>query len=399
MSLSNPITINSQNLRDIMSEWSFFCDIRHAIHQLPELGFEEFETSKLIAELLTTWGYTVHQGLAKTGIVATLKIGDGGKTIGLRADMDALPIIENTGKSYQSHINGRFHGCGHDGHSTILLACAKQLAKTKNFNGTVNLIFQPAEELLCGGRIMLEDGLFDQFPCDVIFAMHNMPRLNTGEFYFKTGAIMASSDTIHIHIKGVGSHGAMPEYGIDATLVACHIAIALQSIVSRNVSPLDQAVITVGQLTSGNAPNVVNDSALLKLSVRTLSSSVRQNVLKRIEEVVNFQAQSFGATAEIEHVNGCPPAVNGDDATAFAIKVAQNLVGVDKVHTDIAPLMGSEDFAFMLEANPNGNYCFVGNGGGEGACMVHNPAYDFNDEIIAPAAAYFCGLVENYLKD
>ncbi|OOS02356.1 amidohydrolase [Moraxella cuniculi] len=382
-----------------MDEQSYFCNIRHTIHQYPELGFEEVKTSNLIVEMLTKWGYTVHQGLAKTGVVATLKNGNGNKTIGLRADMDALPIIENTGKPYQSRITGKFHGCGHDGHSTILLACAKQLAKTKNFNGIVHLIFQPAEELLYGGRVMLEDGLFDQFPCDVIFAMHNMPRLNAGEFYFKTGAIMASSDTIHVHVKGVGSHGAMPEYGIDATLVACHIAIALQSIVSRNVSPLDQAVITVGQLISGNLPNVVNDSALLKLSVRTLNPKVRQNVLKRIKEVVDFQSQSFGAIAEIEHVNGCPPTINGNEATAFAIKVAQNLVGIDKVHTDISPLMSSEDFAFMLEANPNGNYCFVGNGGEEEACMVHNSAYDFNDEIIAPAAAYFCGLVENYLKD
>lgn len=209
---------------------------------------------------------------------------------------------------------------------------------------------------------------------------------------------MASSDTLHVHVKGVGSHGAMPEYGIDATLVACHIAIALQSIVSRNVSPLEQAVITVGQLTSGNVPNVVNDSALLKLSVRTLNAEVRKKVLSRITEVVEFQAKSFGASAEVEHINGCPPTVNGSDATEFAVKVAQNLVGEDKVHTGIAPLMGSEDFAFMLEANPNSNYCFVGNGGGDSACMVHHPEYDFNDEIIATAGAYFCGLVENYLK-
>lgn len=209
---------------------------------------------------------------------------------------------------------------------------------------------------------------------------------------------MASSDTLHIHIKGVGSHGAMPEYGIDATVVACYLVTALQSIVSRNVSPLDQAVITVGELASGNAPNVVNDTALLKLSVRTLNADVRKKVLARIHEVTEYQAKSFGATATIEHINGCPPTVNGDEATEFAIKVAQSLVGEDKVHQGIAPLMGSEDFAFMLEANPNGNYCFVGNGGGAGACMVHNPAYDFNDDIIATAGAYFCNLVENYLK-
>lgn len=398
MSLTNAITINHQHLQAVTDEHDFFRDIRHTIHQNPELGFEEVNTSNLIADLLTKWGYTLHRGLAKTGIVATLKNGDGDKVIGLRADMDALPIVEATGKPYQSQITGKFHGCGHDGHTTILLACAKQLAKTKNFNGTVHLIFQPAEELLYGGRVMLEEGLFDKFPCDVIFALHNMPRLNTGEFYFKTGALMASSDTLHIHIKGTGSHGAMPEYGIDATMVACYVAVALQSIVSRNVSPLDEAVITVGQISSGTAPNIINDEALLKLSVRALSPAVRQKVLTRIYELSQNQAQSFGATATIEHINGCPPTINGDEATAFATKVAQGLVGADKVHTDIKPLMGSEDFAFMLEANPNGCYCFVGNGGGASACMVHHPAYDFNDDIIAPASAYFCNLVENYLK-
>lgn len=398
MSLSNPIVNNCQHLTKIANHHAFFCDIRHKIHQNPELGFEEMQTSDLIANLLDEWGYTLHRGLAKTGIVATLRCGTGKKVIGLRADMDALPIQESTNKPYQSQIAGKFHGCGHDGHSTILLACAKQLAQTKNFNGTVHLIFQPAEELLYGGRVMLDEGLFDKFPCDVIFALHNMPRLNTGEFYFKTGAMMASCDTVHIHIKGMGSHGAMPEYGVDATLVACQIAVALQSVVARNVSPLDQAVITIGYISSGDAPNVVNADALMKLSVRSLNPTVREKLLTRIKEIAEYQAQSFGASAVVEHINGCPPVINGDKATEFAIKVAQNLVGDDKVHTDIAPLMGSEDFAFMLEENPNGNYCFVGNGGGNEACMVHNPNYDFNDDIIATAGAYFCNLVENYLK-
>lgn len=398
MSLSNTIVINHQHLSDVENDHDFFCKIRHQFHQNPELGFEEYQTSEMIAKLLSEWGYDVHRGLAKTGVVATLKNGDGDKVIGLRADMDALPIVENTGKPYASKVVGKFHGCGHDGHSTILLACAKQLAKTKNFNGTVHLIFQPAEELLYGGRVMLEDGLFDKFPCDVIFAMHNMPRLNVGEFYFKTGAMMASCDTLEIRVQGVGSHGAMPEYGVDATLVACQIAVALQSIVSRNVSPLDQAVITVGHISSGDAPNVVNAEAMMKLSVRALNPDVREKLLARINEVATLQAQSFGATATVHHVNGCPPLINDEVATNFAMQVAQGLVGADKVHTDMPPLMGSEDFAFMLEANPNGNYCFIGNGGGAGACMLHNSAYDFNDEAIVPASAYFCNLVENYLK-
>lgn len=374
-----------------------FIDIRRQIHRHPELGFEEHNTSELVAKLLKEWGYEVHQGMAKTGVVGTLKAGTGNKVIGLRADLDALPIQEDNGKEWQSQIPGKFHGCGHDGHTAIVLTAAHQLAQTKAFNGTVHVIFQPAEELLYGGRVMLEDGLFEKFPCDMIFGLHNMPKLPTGEFYFRKGPMMASSDTIHIHIEGVGGHGALPEYTIDATVVACHIVVALQSIVARNVSPHEAAVITVGHIGAGDAPNVINGKALLKLSVRALKPEVRALLRKRINEVAELQAQSFGATARIEHINGSPPLINGDAATDFAVEVATELFGADKVHPDSPPLMGSEDFAYMLEANPNGTYCFIGNGEGEGACMVHNPGYDFNDEIIAPAAAYCCGLVEKYL--
>lgn len=375
-----------------------FTEIRQKIHANPELGFEETSTSELVAQKLKSWGYEVHRGLAKTGVVGTLKVGEGSKRLGIRADMDALPIVEKSGKSWSSCVEGKFHGCGHDGHTTMLLCAAKYLAQTQQFSGTLHLIFQPAEELLYGGKVMLDDGLFEQFPCDAIFAMHNMPGLKEGEFYFKQGAFMASSDTIHIEISGVGAHGAMPEKGVDATLVACHIGVALQSIVSRNVSPFEQAVVTVGCIQSGEAPNVVNGSALLKLSVRALNKDVRQMMLKRISEIATAQAQSFGATAVINHINGSPVLINDQKATEFAVQVAHDLVGKDKVHANAQPLMGSEDFAFMLEANPNGSYMLLGNGDTPGYCNVHNPGYDFNDRIIVSGASYWAALTEAYLK-
>lgn len=373
-----------------------FIAIRHKIHAHPELGFEEVNTSQLVANLLKKWGYTVDVGMAKTGVVGILKRGTSNKTIGLRADIDALPIIEDTNTPYQSTIQGKFHGCGHDGHTASLLCAAHYLAHYGNFDGTVRVIFQPAEELLYGGRVMIDDGLFDKYPCDAIFGLHNMPRMNAGEFYFKSGPAMASSDTLHIHIKGVGSHAAMPESGIDATLVACHIATALQSVVSRTLSPFDNAVVTIGAILSGNAPNIINDTALMKLSVRTLDKGVREKTLKRINEIATYQAISFGATASIEAVNSCPVLINDDTQTQFAKTVASKIFGDTCVH-DTTAFMGSEDFAFMLDANPNGCYAFIGNGGSDKAPMLHNPKYDFNDKIIAYAAAYWCGLAESFL--
>lgn len=375
-----------------------FTEIRREIHRHPELGFEEVKTGDLVAEKLASLGYEVHRGLAKTGVVGTLKVGNGTKRLGIRADLDALPIVENNGKPWSSTVPNKFHGCGHDGHTTILLAAAEYLAKTKNFDGTVHLIFQPAEELLYGGKVMLDDGLFDLFPCDMIYGLHNMPGLKAGEFYFKTGPLMASADTIHIEINGVGGHGAIPHVTVDATLVGAHIVTALQSIVSRNVSPFDEAVVTVGAFHAGDAPNVINGKALLKLSARALNPEVRATVFRRITEVANAQAQSFGATVNIIHVNGSPVLMNGAEATDFGVAVAQSLVGADKVHTDTAPIMASEDFAFMLEANPNGSYFFLGNGDEPGSCMIHNPGYDFNDKVIVPAAAFWGALTEAYLK-
>ncbi len=337
-------------------------EIRHQIHENPELGLQEFKTSALVAEKLRQWGYEVEQGLATTGIVATLKVGDGEKSIGLRADMDALPIYENSGKPWASKHPGLMHACGHDGHTTILLGAARYFAETRRFNGTLRLIFQPAEEMINGGEIMVKEGLFDHFPCDVIFGMHNMPGLPVGKFYFQPGALMASMDQFHITVRGCGGHGAIPHKAIDPVLVAAHITTALQSIVSRNVDPLEAAVITVGSIVAGEAANVIPDSAEMKISVRSLSRDTRQLLLTRIPALAQAQAASFGATAEVTHVNGTPVLVNDEEMARFAWQVACKTFGEDRAEFGIKPLMGSEDFSFMLEAQPKGGFLLFGNG-------------------------------------
>ncbi|EFT3133832.1 amidohydrolase [Escherichia coli] len=374
-------------------------EIRHQIHENPELGLQEFKTSALVAEKLRQWGYEVEQGLATTGIVATLKVGDGEKSIGLRADMDALPIYENSGKPWASKHPGLMHACGHDGHTTILLGAARYFAETRRFNGTLRLIFQPAEEMINGGEIMVKEGLFDRFPCDVIFGMHNMPGLPVGKFYFQPGALMASMDQFHITVRGCGGHGAIPHKAIDPVLVAAHITTALQSIVSRNVDPLEAAVITVGSIVAGEAANVIPDSAEMKISVRSLSRDTRQLLLTRIPALAQAQAASFGATAEVTHVNGTPVLVNDEEMARFAWQVACKTFGEDRAEFGIKPLMGSEDFSFMLEAQPKGGFLLFGNGDvGEGSCMVHNPGYDFNDASLVPASSYWGALVEAWLQ-
>ena len=374
-------------------------EIRHQIHENPELGLQEFKTSALVAEKLRQWGYEVEKGLATTGVVATLKVGDGEKSIGLRADMDALPIYENSGKPWASKHPGLMHACGHDGHTTILLGAARYFAETRRFSGTLRLIFQPAEEMINGGEIMVKEGLFDRFPCDVIFGMHNMPGLPVGKFFFQPGALMASMDQFHITVRGCGGHGAIPHKAIDPVLVAAHITTALQSIVSRNVDPLEAAVITVGSIVAGEAANVIPDSAEMKISVRSLSRDTRQLLLTRIPALAQAQAASFGATAEVTHVNGTPVLVNDEEMARFAWQVACKTFGEDRAEFGIKPLMGSEDFSFMLEAQPKGGFLLFGNGDvGEGSCMVHNPGYDFNDASLVPASSYWGALVEAWLQ-
>ena len=377
-----------------------YATLRRDLHQHPEIGFQEFRTSDLVAERLERWGYAVTRGLGGTGVVGQLKCGTGTRRLGLRADMDALPIQESTGLPYASRHAGLMHACGHDGHTAMLLAAAEHLATNGRFDGTLNLIFQPAEESLGGARKMMEDGLFERFPCDAIFAMHNMPGFRQGQLLLREGATMASSENILVHIEGRGGHGAMPHLSADPVVAGSAIVMGLQTIVSRNVAPLQMAVITVGAFQSGVANNVIPQSAMLKLSVRALDRGVRELLRRRIVELVEAQATSFGVQARVEFLPGYPVLVNTPEETALAREVAIALVGADHVVQQTEPLTGSEDFAYMLEAVP-GSYLFIGNGdeasGGHGACMVHNPNYDFEDRNIPIGAAFWVKLTERYL--
>ena len=373
-------------------------EIRHHIHHHPELAYEEVATAALVAEKLEAWGWQVTRGVGKTGVVGTLKAGDGTRSIGLRADMDALPITEQTGLPYASGTHGKMHACGHDGHTTMLLGAAQHLAKTRRFSGTVHLYFQPAEEsgIDSGAKKMIEDGLFERFPCDAVFGVHNHPGAEPGKFLFRKGAFMAAGDKATITIEGVGGHAARPHLTVDPIVIASSIVMALQTIVARNVNPSQPAVVTVGTMHSGVANNVIPSSAKLELSVRSFSPEVRALLKQRITELAESQAASYGGKAHVEYVEGYPVVVNTDAETEFAIEVARELVGAENVEPNADILMGSEDFAFMLEQRP-GSFLRLGNGVGEDGCMVHNPHYDFNDRNLPVGAAYWARLVERYL--
>jgi hippurate hydrolase len=369
-----------------------FIDLRHRLHAAPELSAEEFATSALVAELLAGWGYEVATGVGGTGVVATLRNGVGERSIGLRADMDALPIAEATGLPYASGKAGVMHACGHDGHTTILLAAAKTLAETRNFSGTVRLIFQPAEEI--GGAVqMLADGLFERFPIDAVFGLHNWPGVPVGEFRFIEGPAMAAVDLVIITVHGKGGHGAKPHDAVDPIVAASALVLALQSIVSRNVDPLETAVFTVGSIHGGTMPTVIPDSVELQATVRTFSAAVRDTIRARIKVLAEATAAAYGATAEVYHPEGFPAVHNHPDETAFARQVAVRHFGAERVG-ELKPLLVSEDFAFMLEQQ-RGSYLFVGNGP---SADLHSPRYDFNDAVIEPAARYWVALVEDYLS-
>jgi hippurate hydrolase len=369
-----------------------FVELRHRLHAAPELSTEEAATSALVAELLAGWGYEVATGIGGHGVVATLRNGVGEKTIGLRADMDALPITEATGLPYASGRPGVMHACGHDGHTTILLAAAKALAETRNFSGTVRLIFQPAEEV--GGAVqMLADGLFERFPVDAVFGLHNWPGVPAGEFRFITGPAMAAVDLVIITVRGKGGHGAKPQDAVDPIVAASALVLALQSIVSRNVDPLETAVITVGSIHGGTMPTVIPDSVELQATVRTFSPEVRDIIRERIKVLAEATAASYGATAEVYHPPGFPAVHNDADETAFARQVAVRHFGAERVG-ELKPLLVSEDFAFMLEKQA-GSYLFVGNGP---SADLHSPRYDFSDAVIEPASRYWVALVEDYLR-
>ena len=374
--------------------------IRHYLHANPELSLEEFKTSELVAKQLESWGYKVTRGIGTTGVVGSLKKGDSNKSIGLRADMDALPIFEETNLPWASTVPGKMHACGHDGHTTILLAAAKYIASNAcEFNGTVHLIFQPAEEAIGGADLMIKDGLFDRFPCDRVFALHNMPGLPTGKLGFYSGNFMASADTVKITIKGYGGHGAYPHRTVDPIVTGAALITALQTIVSRNVTPGETAIVTVGTFQSGIASNVIPDTAVMELTVRAMKPEVRDLLIKRIEELADFTAKSFGASCEMEVYDSYPVLINDDEQTAFARELAVEFFGKDAVLDKVLPSTGSEDFAFMLQERP-GSYFLLGNGekGDKGGCMVHNPGYDFNDDIISTGASFFSRLVQTYCR-
>jgi hippurate hydrolase len=384
----NTLFSEVSKVQNQMAEW------RHHIHKDPETAFEEVNTAAFVTSLLESWGYDVVTGIGKTGVVASLKAGQGEKIIGLRADMDALAVTEEVESEYKSRNAGKMHACGHDGHTAMLLGAAKYLAEKKNFSGTVRLIFQPAEETISGAPAMIADGLFERFPMDAIFGMHNMPTLEQGKFFFRAGPMMAAVDNWEIELTGKGSHGSMPEKSIDPIVAGASLVMALQTIVSRNVAPMQSAVVSVGAFIAGDAGNVIPKSALLRLSIRNTEDDTRKLVLNRIREIAAAQAQTYGVSCEVRE--GSPGAVLENDAvqTEFAAQVARDLFGAEMVSMEGPKLMGSEDFAFFAQEKP-GTYCLIGNGD---TPMVHNPDYQFDDRNLSIGAAYWVALAQAFLK-
>lgn len=384
-----------QELKDWFDD---FKKIRHDLHSHPEIGFNTLRTGNIVADYLTEWGFEVHKGIGKTGVVGQLKCGSGSKTIGLRADMDALPMEENTGLPYSSTIQGASHSCGHDGNTTMLLAGARLLAKRKNFNGTLNVIFQPAEEGQGGGPAMIGDGLFERFPCDYVFALHSMPNAeNNKMFYVQPGAMLSSSDRVTINITGRGGHGAEPQNTIDPVIVGVTVVQALQSIVSRNTAPKDRAVVTVGSFLAGRegSYNIIPETAQMLLSVRSMDNSVRKMIIENIQRIATHVCRAMGAKAEIYVQSIAPAVVNDSFAANLAREVGIDVFSEEQCPQSFQPYMNSEDFAYMLEACP-GAYALLNNGN---TPNCHQPDYDFNDDLILRGGTYWTALVERYLRE
>lgn len=385
-----------------MTEW------RRHLHANPELALQEEKTSDYVAQKLEEWGIEIHRGIAKTGIVGVLHgqsrgqndghNGNQGKAIGIRADMDALPMSELNDFDHKSTNAGRMHACGHDGHTTMLLGAAKYLSETRNFDGTVYFIFQPAEEDIGGGRIMVEEGLFDRFPMEAVYGLHNMPGIPAGEIALREGPTMACADTFDVVVTGKGGHAAMPQFAVDSIIVATQIVQAYQSIVSRAVDPIESAVVSVTQFHAGDAYNVLPQEAKICGTVRTFKPEVRARVRKAMEDMAKSISIAHGAEASFEYHEGYPALVNDASHTEKAAVIAKKLVGEDKVHEGMPPMMGGEDFSYMLEAKA-GTYIFLGNGveGEKGGVSVHHPEYDFNDDISPVGASFWAELVESSL--
>lgn len=378
--------------------------IRRTIHSHPELSYEEFKTADLVAEKLTSWGIPVIRGLGVTGVVGVIKNGTSSRAVGLRADMDALPIQEMNSFEHKSRHDGKMHACGHDGHTTMLLGAAYYLSQHKKFDGTVYVIFQPAEEGAGGAKRMMDEGLFEQCPMEAVFGMHNWPGSPAGTMGVVSGPMMASSNEFELVIKGKGSHAAQPHLSIDPVMVAVQIAQGWQTIISRNKNPLDPGVLSVTQIHSGSGTNIVPDSASMVGTVRTFTMETLDLIEQRMGEIATHTAGAFGATVEFNFRRNYPPLINHDIETEFALGVMEDVVGKDGVLRKIQPTMGSEDFAFMLLEKP-GCYVFIGNGDGDhrlaghglGPCNLHNPSYDFNDELLPIGASYWVQLAEKFL--
>lgn len=390
-----PMKNEWQILHEDMRQW------RHHLHQYPETAYEELATAKFIADRLTGFGLEVHQGLGKTGVVATLSAGTSNKKIALRADMDALFIQEQNDFAHKSSHHGKMHACGHDGHSAMLLGAASYLAEHRNFDGTIYFIFQPAEEGRAGAQQMIADGLFEQFPADCVFGMHNFPDIPAGHFAVKPGPMMASFDCFEIIITGQATHAAMPHLGNDAIVASAHIINALQTIVSRTVNPAYSAVVSITQIHAGNTWNALPESVLLRGTYRCFDASVQTLIAEKIVQLVNATCSGFGMQADIKfnpENPGYPVTLNAETATALALKAAIAVVGQECVDLQPIPSMGSEDFAFMLQEKP-GCYIWIGNGSSENGCLLHNPHYDFNDDILPIGTAYWIKLVETVLNE
>ncbi len=389
---------------DILADAAALTALRRDIHAHPELCFQEERTSELIARQLTAWDIPVHRGLGKTGVVGILKNGSSTRTLGLRADIDALPMTEHNTFAHASQHAGKMHACGHDGHTAMLLAAAQHLARHRNFDGTVYLVFQPAEEGGGGAREMIKDGLFEQFPMEAIFGIHNWPGMKAGEFALKSGPVFASSNEFRITIRGKGCHAAMPHLGIDPVPVACQMVNAFQAIISRNKKPLDAGVISVTMLRAGEATNVVPDHAELQGTVRTFTLELLDLIEQRMEKVARATAEAFDCEVEFHFRRNYPPTINHPAETAFVRGVLEDLVGPANVQ-EFEPTMGAEDFSYYLQKIP-GCYFLIGNGDGThrvgghglGPCTLHNPSYDFNDELIPLGGSMWVRLVESWFK-
>lgn len=386
-----PVKEEIEAFAEDMAAW------RRDIHAHPETAFEERRTADIVAEKLATFGIDVHRGLAKTGVVGTLSVGTANRAIGLRADLDALDVLEENEFAHASTIPGKMHACGHDGHTAMLLGAAKYLAETRRFDGTVRFIFQPAEENEAGGRVMCEDGLFDLFPVEAVYGMHNQPGLPLGKFGVRAGAAMASADMFTITVHGKGSHAAHPHQGADPILTGAEIVAGLQRVVSRSTNPIQAAVVSVTQFHAGTNMNVIPESATIKGTCRALNREVQDMIEARVTQLASGIATAHGLTAEVIYDRRYPVLVNSEEETHCSARAAAAVVGAENVDTDHPPTMGSEDFAWML-LERSGAYIRVGNGEGvDGGCVVHNSRYDFNDKAAVYGASYWAELVEQEL--